>query len=86
MYVLNYDTMTGKVLNVKRLSDNAYIPLDERNMDYQDFLKWNSKQTTPLDLNSTIEPVKPQPVRDLAAEIDELKTKVKDLEDKVPKG
>jgi hypothetical protein len=35
MYKLNeYQTM------VKRLSDNAFIPFDEANTDYQEYLEW----------------------------------------------
>jgi hypothetical protein len=83
MYKLFYDQITGKVASIIRLSDNASIPLDERNMDFQAFLKWNSAQAVPLDLKSTIEPIKPAPVRDLAAEVDLLKSKVTTLEAKV---
>jgi len=80
MYKLSYDAMTGKVSCIIRLSDNASIPLCEGNSDFQDFLKWNSKQPTPLDLNSTIPVIPPEPVRDLAKEMDELKARVGKLE------
>jgi hypothetical protein len=80
MYKLHFNILTRKVDCVIRLSDSANISSNEENMDYQDFLKWNNAQPKPLDLNSTIEPVKPQPVRDLAKEIDDLKAKVAELE------
>lgn len=63
MYELFYSPMNGKVSGIRRLGDNASIPLDERNADFHDFLKWNLEQEIPLDLNSTIEPDIPEPVR-----------------------
>ena len=33
--------------SVIRLSDNAYIPMDESNTDYQEYLKWVALGNTP---------------------------------------
>jgi hypothetical protein len=32
---------------VKRIADNAFIPMDEQNVDYQEYLKWCSEGNQP---------------------------------------
>ena len=48
MYKLVKDQLSGKEKSVKRLSDNAYIPFDPANTDYQAYLKWLAEGNTPL--------------------------------------
>ena len=47
MYKLIKDPR-GNVSSVTRLSDNACIPFDPANTDYQAYLKWLEEGNTPL--------------------------------------
>jgi len=47
MYKLTLDTIIAKSNTVKRLSDNAYIPFDPDNGDYQQYLAWLAEGNTP---------------------------------------
>ena len=41
MYKLLIDPITGELANtIKRLADNAFIPFDHANTDYQEYLKF----------------------------------------------
>jgi hypothetical protein len=49
MYKKLNDSITGQEAQcVKRLSDNAFIPFDLANTDYQEYLKWVAEGNTPL--------------------------------------
>ena len=47
MYKLVFDTNAGVCNMVRRLSDNAFIPFDPANTDYQEYLKWLAEGNTP---------------------------------------
>ena len=47
MYKLNKPTLSGQEF-VTRLSDNANIPCDSENSDYQAYLAWISEGNEPL--------------------------------------
>jgi len=48
MYQIINDSMTGASSCIKRLSDNAFIPMDEANTDYAEYLAWVALGNTPL--------------------------------------
>jgi hypothetical protein len=37
-----------QITTIMRVSDNAFIPIDETNTDYQAYLKWVALGNTPL--------------------------------------
>jgi hypothetical protein len=50
----NMDGTDGGIANViLRLSDNAFIPFDPDNTDYQAYLKWLEEGNTPLPAENT---------------------------------
>ena len=82
MYSLGYGP-NGKVCSIQKdgelyvsLGGNTWDSESTNTIHYQEFLIWNKAQKTPLDLNSTIEVVKPVPPRNLVAEIDTMKVDI----------
>ena len=53
MYKKLPDTIYGETKAILRLSDNAYIPFDPDNTDYQAYLKWLEEGNTPLPAENT---------------------------------
>ena len=48
MYQLLPDTLMSKETCIKRIADNAFIPFDPANTDYQEYLKWLAEGNEPL--------------------------------------
>jgi hypothetical protein len=48
MYQLLSTLPMGKPQCVKRVLDNAFIPFDPANTDYQEYLKWLAEGNEPL--------------------------------------
>jgi hypothetical protein len=48
MYKLIKNNITNEASSIQRLSDNACIPFDPANTDYQQYLKWLEEGNTPL--------------------------------------
>lgn len=48
MYQLLPDTPMGSATCIKRIADNAFIPFDEANTDYQKYLEWLAAGNLPI--------------------------------------
>jgi hypothetical protein len=54
MYQLQPDTVFGASTCIKRIADNAFIPMDEANTDYQAYLAWIEAGNTPEPADEVI--------------------------------
>lgn len=54
MYQLQPDTPMGAATCVKRIADNAFIPFDEANTDYQKYLEWLAEGNEPLPADTQV--------------------------------
>lgn len=53
MYKLNKNPFTNQIDTVQRLADNATIPFDEANTDYQAYLQFLADGGEPLPAENT---------------------------------
>ncbi len=54
-YKLHNNPMTGELEAIKRLSDNAFIPFDPANTDYQAYLAWLAEGNVPIPADEPTE-------------------------------
>jgi hypothetical protein len=57
MYQLLRNSPLGSAQSVLRLADNAFIPFDEANTDYQAYLAWLAEGNTPLPADEPADPI-----------------------------
>jgi hypothetical protein len=55
MYKLINSQIDGELTCIKRLSDNAFIPINEQNTDYQAYLAWLAEGNEPLPADEVTE-------------------------------
>lgn len=56
MYKIVTPPIIGEPSNcIKRLADNAFIPFDPANSDYQEYLKWVAEGNEPLPADAPTE-------------------------------
>ena len=48
MYQLCPDNIFGPAKCIKRLADNAFIPFDVQNVDFQEYQRWLAEGNEPL--------------------------------------
>jgi hypothetical protein len=48
MYKLIITPPATQTTGILRIADNSFIPIDESNTDYQEYLKWAAEGNTPL--------------------------------------
>jgi hypothetical protein len=53
-YKLVNSVFTGEAAFVKRLADNAVIPFDPANTDYQAYLRWCEEGNVPLSADELV--------------------------------
>jgi len=52
MYKIIYYPQTTDILSIFRVSDNAFIPVNEENTDYKKYLEWVAQGNTAEEYNS----------------------------------
>ena len=55
MYQLMPNTTVGPATSIRRLADNAFIPMDPDNRDYAEYLAWLAEGNQPLPADAPTE-------------------------------
>jgi len=55
MYKLLKSPYTGEIVAIHRLADNAFIPFDPANTDYQQYLAWLAEGNEPLPADEPVQ-------------------------------
>ena len=79
-YTAVWDTMTNKPSEtmIQRDADQAFIPFDDGNRDYQEYKLWLASGKKPT---SVVAPPQPEPALDPWTIIKELQERIKKLEE-----
>ncbi len=67
------------LFGVKRIADNAFIPNDESNRDYQEYLEWLAKDNTPEPAITPQELVEKQKAEEAVARERLVEEKMREL-------
>jgi len=67
------------LFGVKRIADNAFIPNDESNRDWQEYQEWLKKGNTPLPAYTKEELVEKQRAEEMAAREKLIAEKMREL-------
>lgn len=51
-YAITSENIPVPFRSIVRLSDNVFIPMDERNKDYQEYLTWLAQENEPEENNN----------------------------------
>ena len=55
MYQLMPNTTVGPATSIRRLADNAFIPMDPDNRDYAEYLAWLAEGNQPLPADAPVQ-------------------------------
>ena len=51
-YAITSENIPVPFRSIVRLNDNVFIPMDDKNKDYQEYLEWLAQGNTPEEWNN----------------------------------